>query len=406
MQVLVLNCGSSSVKYALFKMQNQVKIACGIVECIGFPESFYKRQFENSQEKKETIKISNHAEVVELIIKDLLNNVISDISEIDVVGHRIVHGGDKFYESVLSSEEAKKKLKTCFSIAPLHVPANYEGIEAVEKMLPGVPSVLVFDTTFHKTMPEYAYTYALPYKFFEQDSIRRYGFHGTSLKYVSYKAAKILSKPLDEINLVVAHLGNGSSVTAIKKGGTIDTSMGFTPLEGVVMGTRCGNIDPAILTYIIDKYPQYKDTSALNKLLNKESGLLGVSGVSADMRDITLAMKDGNQRASLAFKMLCHSIKKYVGAYYAILNGIDALVFTAGIGENNMYVRENVCENLSALGIELDLHENRKHSRQERFISLKSSKTKVMVIPTNEELMIAKEAQVIYNSSNIVNLEN
>ncbi|MDR1418071.1 MAG: acetate kinase [Endomicrobium sp.] len=395
MKVLVLNCGSSSVKYALFEMQSEKKLAWGIVECIGLPESFYKRQAENCQEKKDIIKISNHTEAVELVIKELLNNIISDISEITVVGHRIVHGGNKFSKSVLATEEVKNNLKWCFSIAPLHIPAHYAGIEAVEKMLPGIPSVLVFDTAFYQTMPDYAYTYALPYKFFIEDNIRRYGFHGTSHKYVSRKAAEMLNRSLDEINLITAHLGNGSSITAIKKGEVIDTSMGFTPLEGVVMGTRCGNIDPAIIAYIIDKYPQYKDTVALNRLLNQESGLIGISGISADMRDISVAIDNGNQRASLAFEMLCYSIKKYVCAYFGILNGIDALVFTAGIGENHSAVRENICKNLDALGIEIDLQENIKCSNKERCISVKSSRTKIMVIPTNEELMIAKDAQMV-----------
>jgi acetate kinase len=398
----VLNCGSSSVKYALFEMQSEKKLAWGIVECIGLSESFYKRQAENIPEKKEIVKVSNHREAVELVIKELLNNIISDISEIAIVGHRIAHGGDKFSKSVLVTEEVKKNLKDCFSIAPLHNPAHYSGIEAVEKMLIGVPSALVFDTSFYQTMPDYAYMYALPYKFFEDDHIRRYGFHGTSHKYVSQRASKMLNRSLSEINLITAHLGNGSSITAIKNGKVIDTSMGFTPLEGVVMGTRSGNIDPAIIAYIINKYPQYKDVNVLNKLLNQESGLIGISDISADLRDILAAIENGNKRASLAFEMLCYSIKKYIGAYFGILNGIDALVFTAGIGENNSAVRENVCKNLSALGIEIDLQKNIKLSDKERFISKNSSKVKVMVIPTNEELMIAKESEAVNFKSGLI----
>jgi acetate kinase len=395
MKILVLNCGSSSLKYAFFEMQNEKKLAWGIVECIGLPEAFYTRQAKNFQQKKETVKILNHNDAVELVIKELLHNVISEVSEIAVVGHRIVHGGDKFSKSVLVRDEVKKNLKKCFSIAPLHTPAHYAGIEAVEKMLPDIPSVLVFDTSFHQTMPDYAYTYALPYKFFEEDHIRRYGFHGTSHKYVSQRAAEMLNRSLSELNLITVHLGGGSSVTAIKNGKVVDTSMGFTPLEGVVMGTRCGNIDPAIIAYIIRKYPQYKDAIALNRLLNRESGLIGVSGISADMRDILAAKEGGNQRASLAFEILCYSVKKYISAYFGILNGIDALVFTAGIGENSFPVRENVCKNLNALGIEIDLEENIKRSDKERFISTKTSKVKIMVIPTNEELMIAKESETV-----------
>jgi acetate kinase len=376
-------------------MQSEKKVAWGIVECIGLREAFYTRHAEKTQEMKKIVKVLNHTEAVNLIIKELLNEIISDVSEIAAIGHRIVHGGDKFYKSVLVTDEVKKDLRNCFSMAPLHMPAHYAGIEAVEKMLVGVPSVLVFDTAFHQTMPDYAYTYALPYEFFEKDHIRRYGFHGTSHNYVSQRAAEMLGKPLNKIKLITAHLGNGSSISAIEYGRVVDTSMGFTPLEGVVMGTRCGDIDPAIITYIINKYPQYKDLLALNKLMNQESGLIGISGVSADMRDILKARENGNKRASLAFEMLCYSIKKYIGAYFGILNGIDALVFTGGIGENSSPVRENVCKNLNALGIEIDLEENVKHSNPEHFISTESSRVKVIIVPTNEELMIARESKAV-----------
>jgi acetate kinase len=398
MKILVVNCGSSSVKYTLFEINNEKKLACGIVECIGSTKAFYTKQSQKVKKQKEVVKVLNHTEAVELIIKELLNKnsgMISDINEIAVVGHRIVHGGDKFHKSVLVTGEVKKDLKDCFLLAPLHMPAHYAGIEAVEKMLRGVPSVLVFDTAFHQTMQDYAYMYALPYEFFEKDHIRRYGFHGTSHDYVSQRAAQMLGKPLSKIKLITAHLGNGSSITAIENGKVVDTSMGFTPLEGVMMGTRCGNIDPAIVPYILDKYPQYKEGNALNKLLNKKSGLIGISGVSADMRDILRASADGNKRASLAFEMLCYSVKKYIGAYFGVLNGVDALVFTAGIGEHSFPIRENICKNLSALGIEIDLEENAKSSDKERVISTKSSKVKIMVIPTNEELMIAKESKVV-----------
>jgi acetate kinase len=398
MKVLVVNCGSSSVKYALFEMDEEQKIAWGLIERVGLPEAYYKRQVISAEEKKEVVKVKNHTEAIELVIEELLDREtgsITDINEIAIIGHRIVHGGDKFSKSVLVTEKVKKDLKDCFSIAPLHTPAHYAGIVAVEKMLPGIPSVLVFDTAFHQTMPDYAYMYALPYEFYEKDHIRRYGFHGTSHNYVSQRAAKMLGKPLNKLNLITAHLGNGSSITAIEKGKVVDTSMGFTPLQGVVMGTRCGDIDPAIIAYLLDKYSQYKEGSVLNDLLNKKSGLAGISGISGDMRAIIHAVAEGNKRAELAFNMLTYSIKKYIGAYYGILNGVDGLVFTAGIGENSAPVRESVCKNLSVLGIEIDIKKNRECSDEERFISTKKSKAKVMIIPTNEELMIARESKMM-----------
>jgi acetate kinase len=398
MKALVVNCGSSSVKYTLFELENEKKMAWGLIECIGLPEAFYKRQTINSKEKKEAVKVANHTEAVELIIKELLNRnmgMILDVNEIVVIGHRIVHGGDKFSKSVLVTDKVKEELKECFSIAPLHTPAHYVGIVAVEKMLPGIPSVLVFDTAFHQTIPDYAYMYALPYEFYEKDHIRKYGFHGTSHNYVSQRAAILLGKPLSELKLITAHLGNGSSITAIENGKVIDTSMGFTPLQGVVMGTRCGDIDPAIIAYLIEQYPQYKDAKTLNNLMNKKSGLVGVSGLSADIRDILKAVSEGNKKAQLAFNMFVYSIKKYISTYYGILNGVDALIFTAGIGENSVSVRESICKNLSVLGIEIDVEKNKEHSSEERFISTNNSKLKVLVIPTNEELMIARESRKV-----------
>jgi acetate kinase len=402
MKALVVNCGSSSVKYTLFELESEKKMAWGLIECIGLPEAFYKRQTVNSEEKKEAVKVANHTEAVELIIKELLDKnkgMISDIDEIAVVGHRIVHGGDKFSKSVLVTDKVKEELRECFSIAPLHTPAHYAGLIAVEKMLPGIPSVLIFDTAFHQTMPDYAYMYALPYEFYEKDHIRRYGFHGTSHNYVSQRAAVLLGKPLSELKLITAHLGNGSSITAIENGKVIDTSMGFTPLQGVVMGTRCGDIDPAIIAYLIEQYPQYKDAKTLNDLMNKKSGLAGVSGLSADMRDILKAVSEGNKKAQLAFNMLIYSIKKYISAYYGILNGADALIFTAGIGENSAPVRESICKNLSVLGIEIDVEKNKERSGEERFISTKNSKLKVLVIPTNEELVIARESRKVIENN-------
>ncbi|MDR1122568.1 MAG: acetate kinase, partial [Endomicrobium sp.] len=391
------------LKYTLFGFECEKKIAWGLIECIGLSESFYKRQSIKSEEKKEVVKVANHTEAVELIIKELLDKnktIISDVSEIAVIGHRIVHGGDKFSKPVLVTGKVKEELKECFLIAPLHTPAHYAGILAVEKMLPGVPSVLVFDTAFHQTMPDYAYMYALPYEFYEKDRIRRYGFHGSSHNYVSQKAAVLLGKPLSELKLITAHLGNGSSITAIESGKVIDTSMGFTPLQGVVMGTRCGDIDPAIVAYLIKQYPYYKDAKTLNDLMNKKSGLMGVSCLSSDMRDILKAVSEGNKKAQLAFNMFAYSIKKYISAYYGILNGADALIFTAGIGENSAITREHVCKNLSVLGIEIDVKKNKEHLGKEGFISTNNSKVKVLVIPTNEELMIARESCKIMESNN------
>ncbi|MEA5000875.1 MAG: acetate kinase [Endomicrobiaceae bacterium] len=394
MKVLVVNCGSSSVKYTLFSMTTEKKISWGLVECIGLPEAYYKRQTLGTEEIKSLCKVENHFQAVELIIKDLLNpetGSIKNIDEISVIGHRIVHGGDKFSESVLVNEDVKAGLKECFSIAPLHTPHHYSGIEAVEKMLPGIPSVLVFDTAFHQTMPDYAYMYAVPYEYYERDHVRRYGMHGTSHKYVMQRAAGMLGKKVEELNIITCHLGNGSSITAIKNGKVIDTSMGFTPLAGLVMGTRCGDIDPAVLVHIMSKNPKIT-SEEMNNLLNKQSGLLGISGLSGDMRTIVKAIQAGNKRAKLAFDMLCYSAKKYICMYYGILNHVDAIVFTAGIGENSPTVREKSCEGLDNLGIKIDVEVNNMPSSEERFISTADSKIKVMVIPTNEELMIARES--------------
>ena len=402
MKVLVVNCGSSSVKYSLFDMQTETKIAWGLVECIGLEESFYKRQTVAAPQIKSACKVANHFEAVQMIITDLLDSKtgsIKDIKEIAVVGHRVVHGGYKFSKPVLVSEQVKKDLKECYSIAPLHTPHHYAGIEAIEKMLPGVPSVLVFDTAFHQTMPDYAFRYAIPEEYYEQDHVRKYGMHGTSHKYVTQVAAKMLNKDKNEVNLITCHLGNGSSITAIKNGKVIDTSMGFTPLAGLVMGTRCGDIDPAVIVHILSKYPKMT-SDELNNLLNKQSGVADVSGIKGgDMIEIEYAILKGDKKAELAFNMLCYSAKKYLCAYYGILNGIDGIVFTAGIGENSPLTREKICEGLDNLGIKIDKSLNEPRSSKERFISSSNSKIKVMVIPTNEELMIARESIDVLNEN-------
>jgi acetate kinase len=375
-------------------MDGEKKIAWGLVECIGLSESFYTRQTSSSEKKKDTLKIDNHTQAVDLIMKELLDKKtgsISDIKEIAAVGHRIAHGRDMFTESALVTEEVKAGIRDCFDIAPLHNPAHYEGILAVEKMLPSTPSVLVFDTVFHQTMPDYAYIYGLPYEYYEKDFIRKYGFHGTSHLYVSQRAAAMLNKPISELKIITAHLGNGSSITAVDGGKSVDTSMGFTPLPGILMGSRSGDIDPAIIPFLMGKYPELKSANAINAMLNKQSGLMGIAGMS-DMRLIEGKLEKGDKKATLAFSMLCYSIKKYIGSYYAVLNGLDALVFTAGIGENSPLVRGKVCSELTALGIEIDDAENQKRLDAERFISKPKSKVRVMVIPTNEELMIARES--------------
>ncbi|MDR0890788.1 MAG: acetate/propionate family kinase, partial [Endomicrobium sp.] len=334
------------------------------------------------------VQVKDHTAAINLIINDLLHKQ-NGINDISIVGHRIVHGGNIFKKSVLVTKDVKIKFQQCFSLAPLHNPAHYSGIIAVEKMLPGIPSVLVFDTVFYSTIPDYAYMYAIPYEYYQRDNIRKYGFHGISHYYVSQQAALMLKKEISKIKLITVHLGNGSSVTAIKYGKVIDTSMGFTPTQGVIMGTRSGVLDPSIITYLLKKY---KKNISLTTLLNKKSGLYGISGHS-DIREILKLSKEGDERSKLALNMLCYSVKKYICAYYGILNGIDSLVFTAGIGENSTYIRECICSNLNNLGIKLNINKNNKKNIGNRFISNNNYKIKIMVIPTNEELIIAQEAR-------------
>lgn len=392
MKVLVVNCGSSSVKYTLYQIDNEKMLAKGLVECIGLPEAYFKQETITGVDTKEPCQTKNHMEAVELIINKLLAagpKVIKDISEITAIGHRIVHGGDKFSDSVLVNPEVMKGLRECFQIAPLHTPAHYAGIEACQKILPGVPQVLVFDTAFHQTIPQHVYLYPLPYTLYEKYHIRRYGFHGTSHKYVSQKAAEMLGKPIDKLKLITCHLGNGCSVTAVEGGKSIDTSMGFTPLEGLMMGTRCGDIDPAIIVHLMTN--ENISAEDLNNLMNKKSGLLGISGLTNDMRTIVKAIASGSEKAKLAFDMFCYRIKKYISYYYGILNGADAIVFTAGIGENSPSVREASLRNLENLGIILDKGANLNIKSEAKDISSAASRVKILVIPTNEELMISRE---------------
>jgi acetate kinase len=395
-KVLVLNCGSSSVKYTFFKMTGEKKLAKGIIECIGLPEAYFKHQSMGEEEVKEPCKVKDHVSAIEIILKNLIESkqkVINDIHEISVIGHRVVHGGEKFSESVPINEEVLEDIKECFVMAPLHNPHNYEGIDACQKLLPGIPQVAVFDTAFHQSIPKHAYFYALPFSLYKKYNIRRYGFHGTSHAYVTQRASEILNKPVSEINLITCHLGNGCSITAIKNGKSIDTSMGFTPLEGLVMGTRCGDIDPAIITHLLT----HENISAedLNTLLNKKSGVLGISGLTNDMRTILKSAAAGSERAKLALDVYCYRIKKYISSYNGILNGTDAVVFTAGVGENSPTIREKCCEGLDSIGIKMDREANTNIVHDEGIISLKDSAVKALVIPTNEELMIARESMKV-----------
>ena len=382
-------------------MKNQQCLVKGIVECIGLPEAYFHHRVAGEEEKQEPCKAENHQEAIKLILDNLTNQdygVIKNTSEIAAVGHRVVHGGEKFSQPVAITAEVIDDIRECFSLAPLHNPPNYQGIEAVNKLLPGVLQVAVFDTAFHQTIPPAAYIYGLPYAIYQKYNIRRYGFHGSSHQYVATRAAEILNRPLTELRLITCHLGNGSSITAIAGGKSVDTSMGFTPLEGLVMGTRCGDIDPAIIPHIL-RY-EHISPDALYDLLNKKSGVLGISGISNDMRALLKAESSGNSRAKLAIDVFCYRIKKYIGSYLAVLNGAEAIVFTAGIGENSPTVRERSCRDMENLGIVLDKEKNLNTIAREGIISHENSPIKVLVIPTNEELLIASETYKILTNKN------
>ena len=383
MIILVLNCGSSSLKYQLLDMrsaEDYTLMKKGLVERIGESE------------------VPDHAAGIKRVLEALVNpeeGVIDSLGRIEAVGHRVAHGGEFFAGSVRVDADVMEKIDRCCELAPLHNPANLMGIKAVDKLMPGVPQVAVFDTSFHQTMPDYAYMYALPYRFYEQYRLRRYGFHGTSHKFVAEKACKFVGLDINHSRIITCHLGNGSSITAIKDGKSIDTSMGFTPVEGVVMGTRVGNLDVGAVTFIQEK--EHLNYNEVNALLNKKSGLLGISGVSADNRDIEAAARSGNERAELARKMLAYSIKKYVGSYAAVLGGVDLIVFTGGIGENAWPVREQVCSGLEFLGVEFDAKANEVRGR-DVVISRPESKVKVVAVTTNEELVIATDTMNIVNN--------
>jgi len=397
MKILVLNCGSSSVKYQFIDMNKEDVIVKGRVESIGTEEGLFnymKVEGNGFQEVKKVMKIENHEAAIYLLIDTLISGehrIINDKSEIAAVGHRVVHGGEKFNSAVLIDEKVKEDIYECFDMAPLHNPHNYKGIEICEKILPEVPQVAVFDTAFHQTMPPHAYFYAIPYIYYEKYGIRRYGFHGCSHYYVASQAALMMKQKLEKLKIITCHIGNGASITAVLSGKSIDTSMGFTPLEGLVMGTRCGDIDPQVPLYLmdVDEIP----LSEINSVLNKQSGIYGLSGVSNDIRDVIEEAGKGNKRAGLTIDVFTYRIKKYIGAYTAAMNGLDALVFTAGIGENNPYIRELCCRDMSYQGIELDLNANEKAVGIRALISSSKSKVSVFAIPTNEELMIAQETK-------------
>ncbi len=396
MKILVINCGSSSVKYQFVDTSNGVQLAKGLVSRIGMAEAVVTHKPFDRPEVKISAEILDHIIAIEYVITMLMSpnhGVIKDKNEIEAVGHRVVHGGEEFTDSVLITPELMSRLRALIELAPLHNPHNIRGINACQKALPHAPQVAVFDTAFHHSMPAHAYIYGLPYVFYKRYGIRRYGFHGTSHKYVCDRASAMLGKPLSQLKLITCHLGNGCSIAAVDGGVSIDTSMGFTPLEGLLMGTRSGDIDPAIILHIMSR--EELSLHEGNTLLNKHSGLAGISGVSSDMREIVSASQSGNSNAKLAFEVFCYRLRKYIGSYIAVLGGLDALVFTAGIGENSAEVRQETCKGLDFFGIVIDHERNAAASGKETDISAASAKIRTLVIPTNEELVIARDTERI-----------
>lgn len=392
MKILVLNCGSSSIKYKLFEMESKEVIAQGGVEKIGMKGSFLKFVLPDGQKVMLEGEILEHRAGIEYILGVLLSEkygCIKSLDEIEAVGHRVVHGGERFNSSVLITDEVIEILNECIELAPLHNPPNLKGIYAIQELMPETPQVGVFDTAFHQTMPDYAYMYGIPHSLYEKYGIRRYGFHGTSHRYVSARACEFLGVPYEEQRIITAHIGNGGSVAAIKNGKSIDTSMGMTPVEGLIMGTRSGDVDPGVISYIMEK--EHMGTTGISTLLNKFSGVLGISGISSDMREIEAGIKNGNKRAILAMDTYNYRIKKYVGSYAAVLGGVDILVFTGGVGENQSITRRDVCRNMEFMGIELDEELNASVRAKEVVISKPTSKVKVVIIPTDEELSIAND---------------
>jgi acetate kinase len=394
-KVLVVNCGSSSLKYQLFNMEDESVLAKGLVDRIGLDGSVLNHQPTGKPKVPLTADIKNHTIAIKMVLDALADpehGVVSSIEEIDAIGHRVVHGAEKFSDSVLISPAVLAALDEFTELAPLHNPPNISGINACAEILPNVPQVGVFDTAFHQTMPKHAFLYGIPYEAYQKYGVRRYGFHGTSHKYVSQRAAEMIGDHMSNLRIITCHLGNGASITAIKNGKSIDTSMGFTPLEGLVMGTRCGDIDPAIPPYLMRKEGMTPDQ--IDTYLNKKSGVLGLSGLSSDFRDLEEAADKGNERAQLAIDVFAYTVRKYIGSYAAAMGGVDAIVFTAGLGENSPRMRDQICNGLEFLGTRVDATKNAGRGKEQE-ISVDGSKVKIFVIPTNEELVIARDTKTI-----------
>ncbi|MDL2280682.1 acetate kinase [Selenomonadales bacterium OttesenSCG-928-I06] len=395
MKILVLNCGSSSLKYQLINMADESAVAKGLVERIGIEGSILVHEPEGKDKVKQTADIKNHSIAIKMVLDaltDANHGVISSLKEIDAVGHRVVNCGENFSGPTLITPEVKKIIKDCFDLAPLHNPANLIGIEACEELMPGVPQVMVLDTAFHQTMPKSSYIYPIPYEAYEKHGVRRYGFHGTSHRYVAEQTAMLMNKDPKDVNIIVCHLGNGGSLSAVKGGKCIDTTMGLTPLEGIAMGTRCGDIDSAILPFLMEK--EGMTIEQMMDYLNKKSGVLGVSGVSSDFRDIEEAANSGNERAALALDVFAHTVRKFIGAFAAVLGGVDAIAFTAGLGENSITMRAKICEGLEFFGTAIDPEKNNVRGKNQE-ISVDGAKVKVFVVPTNEELIIARDTKAV-----------
>ena len=397
MVILVLNCGSSSIKYKVFNVENGADVmARGLVERIGINDSILTHKPTGKETYNTVTDIPDHTVGINLVIEALTDKkwgVIEDVRDIIAVGHRVAHGGENFTESVLIDSKVKKDIERCGELAPLHNPANLKGILSVEKLVPGVPQVAVFDTSFHQSMPDFAFMYAIPYEYYKKYRIRKYGFHGTSHKFVAKKAAGIMGKDFNKLKIITCHLGNGASVAAIDNGRSIDTSMGFTPVDGLIMGTRTGEVDPGVLIYIADK--EHLNVQGVSNMINKKSGVMGITNLSSDMRDLELAANSGNKRAILALKMYAYKVKKFIGAYIAALNGLDLIVFTGGVGENDFNIRKMICSGMEYMGIEFDVEKNHGKKSQDIVISKPTSKVTVMVVTTDEELVIATDTKNI-----------
>ncbi len=397
MIILVLNCGSSSIKYQLFNMVDGTHMmAKGLLERIGLNDSILTHKPTGKEPYKVITDIPDHTTGINMVMAALTDKkygVIDDVNEIKAVGHRVVNGGEDYKESVLIDNDVKRNIELFSELAPLHNPANLKGILSVEKLIPGIPQVAVFDTSFHQTMPDYAYMYALPYEYYEKYRIRKYGYHGTSHKFVATKAAGLLDRNLKDIKIITCHLGNGASITAVQNGRSIDTSMGFTPVDGLIMGTRTGEIDPGVLIYIADK--EHLNVTGVNNLINKKSGVAGISQLSSDMRDLELAAAEGNEKALLALNMYAYKVKKFIGSYIAALNGLDLLIFTGGVGENDFKMRAMICSDMENLGILFDFDANNGVKSKDKIISRPESKVTVMAITTDEELVIASDTRYI-----------